>query len=65
MSTKEYGVSRDEFKGNSVFQIWEIRNGERSNFPVISFGYEKAKAIVENLEEVKQFIEDNERGIKL
>ena len=62
--SKEYEVSRDEFKGNPVFQIWEIKKGERSKFPVISFGYEKAKAIVENLEEIKQFIEDNERGIK-
>lgn len=59
--SKQYETDMSEYKGNDIFQIWEIKNGERSKFPVISFGKGKAEAILASVEEIKKFVE-GERG---
>ena len=44
------------FKGADIFTIWEIgENGERKQFPLISFGKKKAEAILRNADELKKF----------
>lgn len=58
---KETKVFIDEFKGNKVFGIWEIdKEGNNvSDRPAFSFGKAKAKLILNHLEELKNFVEDN------
>lgn len=49
-------IELSKFKGADVFTIWEVdENGERKNFPVVSFGKKKAEAIVKHIEDVKNF----------
>lgn len=55
---------REEFKGKPMFKIVKVdENGvelEQYSF-VISFGLPKAKAILENLEELKKFVAENDK----
>lgn len=48
-------VERSEFRGKPVLVI---RREENDKFP-FSFGLTKARLILENLEEIKRFVEDN------
>lgn len=51
-------VERSEFKGKPVLII---KRDENDKYP-FTFGMSKARLILENLEEVKRFVEDNEKG---
>ena len=48
-------VERSEFKGKPVLII---RRDENDKYP-FTFGLTKARLILENLEEIKRFVEDN------
>jgi hypothetical protein len=48
-------VERSEYKGNPTLVI---RRNEEDKYP-FSFGISKAKLILENLEEIKKFVQDN------
>jgi hypothetical protein len=48
-------VERSEYKGNPTLVI---RRNEEDQYP-FSFGISKAKLILENLEEIKKFVQDN------
>ena len=50
-------VERSEVKGKPVLVI---RRTEDDKYP-FSFGLTKAKMIIENLEEIKRFVEDNNK----
>lgn len=50
-------VERSEFKGKPVLII---RRSEDDKYP-FTFGMSKAKLILENLEEIKRFVEDNSK----
>jgi len=50
-------VERSEFKGKPVLIL---RRAEEDKYP-FSFGMSKAKLILENLEEIKRFVEDNSK----
>ena len=52
-------VERSEFKGKPVLII---RRDENDKYP-FSFGMTKAKMILENLEEIKRFVEDNDKAV--
>ncbi len=47
-------VERSEFKGKPVLVI---KRDENDQYP-FSFGLSKAKLILENLEEIKKFVEE-------
>ena len=49
-------VERSEFKGKPVLVM---KRDENDKFP-FSFGISKARLILENLEEIKKFVEENE-----
>jgi hypothetical protein len=49
---------RSEFKGKAMLVI---KRGEDEKFP-FSFGMTKAKMILESIEEIKQFVKDNEKS---
>jgi len=51
-----------EFKGNTIFQIWkeEAIPGSIKDFPVVSFGIKKAKAISESIKAIQKFIQMEE-----
>jgi hypothetical protein len=53
-------VERSEFKGKPVLII---KRDENDKYP-FSFGMTKAKMILENLEEIKRFVEDNEKAVE-
>jgi hypothetical protein len=46
-------VSESEFKGNPMLVI---KNDEQDQFP-FQFGVKKAKLVLENIEEIKKFVE--------
>lgn len=48
-------VERSEFKGKPVLVI---KRNEEDKYP-FSFGLSKAKLILENIEEIKKFVEEN------
>lgn len=48
-------VERSEFKGKPVLII---RRDENDKYP-FTFGLSKARLILENLEEIKRFVEEN------
>jgi len=50
-------IERSEFKGRPMLVI---KNSEEDKFP-FSFGLSKAKKILESIEEIKKFVEDNEK----
>ncbi len=48
-------IEKTEFKGKPVLIL---KRSEEDKFP-FSFGLGKARLIIENIEEIKKFIEDN------
>lgn len=48
-------IERSEFKGKPVIVI---KRDEEDKYP-FSFGLSKAKLILENIEEIKKFVEEN------
>jgi len=48
-------VTRNEYKGHPML---ELHNEGNSKYP-FSFGLSKAKLIVENIEEIKKFVDEN------
>ncbi len=48
-------IERSEFKGKPVIII---KRDEEDKYP-FTFGLSKAKLILENLEEIKKFVEEN------
>ena len=50
-------VERSEFKGRPMLVI---KNDEDDKYP-FSFGLSKARKIVENIEEIKKFVEENQK----
>ena len=64
--------SVEEWKGHSIYTIWETdANGtKRWKKPLISFGLNKAQAILEHSDEINEFIKEeqskpNQRIVKL
>lgn len=49
-------VEESEFKGNAMLVL---KQNEEDKFP-FQFGVKKAKLIVENIEEIKKFVEKND-----
>ena len=50
-------IERTEFKGKPVLVI---KRNEEDKYP-FSFGLMKAKLIVDNIEEIKKFVEENSK----
>ena len=51
-------IERSEFKGKPVLII---KRDENDKYP-FTFGMNKAKLILGNLEEIKRFVEDNDKA---
>lgn len=52
----------DEYKGSPILAIKNVdEDGEpqEGSYPVVSFGLKKAKAILEHVEDIKKFVEEN------
>lgn len=50
-------TSESEFKGNKMLVI---KNDEEDQYP-FQFGVKKAKLVLENIEEIKKFVEKHDR----
>ena len=50
-------VSESEFKGNPMLVI---KNSDDDQFP-FQFGLKKAKLVLENIEEIKKFVEKHDK----
>lgn len=49
-----------EYEGHPVIKIYELRpDGQKRDFPLITLGLRKAKAIVKHIEDVEAFSEGN------
>lgn len=51
-------VERSEYKGNPMLVI---KRNEEDKYP-FSFGLTKAQMILENIEEIKKFVEENAKN---
>lgn len=52
-------VEIGDYRGNPMFIIWPVDdNGVKAQYPVISIGGTKAKALIKHLEELKKFVGD-------
>ena len=51
-------IERSEFKGKPILIL---KRNEDDKYP-FSFGMTKAKLILENLEEIKRFVEENDHA---
>jgi hypothetical protein len=49
-------IEKSEYKGKPIIVI---KRNEEDKYP-FSFGLSKAKLILENIEEIKKFVEENE-----
>jgi len=54
---KTVKVLEEEFKGNPLFVVREFNNGEPEKYPIVSMGIKKAKSVLENIEDLKKFVE--------
>lgn len=56
-------VKVSEYQGNQMFGVWKVdeEGNSTSNFPVVSFGITKAKKILEHLEELKEYVKEQEK----
>jgi hypothetical protein len=50
-------VIREEFKGNPIIKL---KRTEDDQYP-FSFGLGKAKLVLQNIEEIKKFVEENDK----
>ncbi|MFC1495791.1 hypothetical protein ACFL52_00050 [Candidatus Margulisiibacteriota bacterium] len=50
-------AERSEFKGKPILVL---KNGEDDKYP-FSFGMSKARKIIEHIEDIKKFVEENEK----
>ena len=50
-----------EFKGNPIFSVFEFDGEERKDYPMFSFGFKKAKALLSHLGEIKEWVESLEK----
>lgn len=59
MSTKAF---KGEFKGKQIFEIHVVDEEDTPKYdrPLISFGVNKAKAILDHIEEIKEFVDEND-----
>lgn len=51
-------VSESEFKGNPMIVL---KNDEDDQYP-FQFGVKKAKLVIENIEEIKKFVEKHDKS---
>ena len=63
MAEKKTLLETKEFKGKPVLSIWKIDDAGNKvgEWPIISFGKAKATAILENAEEIKKFVDTNNK----
>ncbi len=54
-------VEPNKYGKHNLFSVFEVlENDVISEKPIVSFGVKKAKAILKHMEELKQFIKENE-----
>lgn len=54
-------IKFSEFKGKNILNIFNFRDdGATYDKPALSFGVGKAKMILDNIEEIKKFVKENE-----
>lgn len=52
-----------DYKGSPVLSIFEIDSeGNQGAYPVVSFGSKKAKAILKHLDEIKSWVDNQEKS---
>lgn len=57
---KETKVVPNEYRGHTLFSVFEFdKEGNQSEYPVISFAVNKAKVILKHLDELKKYVDDN------
>lgn len=53
----------EEYKGFPVLAVWQVKNGiKKGKAPIVSFGFKKAKAIVDNIEAIQEWVEEQEEA---
>lgn len=60
MSKTTKVMKGEEYKGNKMFIVASFTDDKRDQYPVVSMGLKKAKAVLENIEALKAFVKENE-----
>lgn len=58
-----YSSEQSDFNGHKVFTVYQTttnKSGKELTANVITFGLRKAIAIIDQIEQIKQFVKDNE-----
>lgn len=64
MEFEPHKCVEDEFKGNKILKIIKIDeegNEVEKYGTIVSFGFKKAAYIVENIEEIRKFVQENDK----
>ena len=58
---KQYEVFEEEYKGHKTIAIWQVdpAGNKVGTYPAVSFGLTKAKLILENIDLIKEIVEEN------
>ena len=57
----ETQIFYETFKGYPVIAIWQVEHGiKKGKAPIVSFGLKKARAVIENIQAIEQWVLDNE-----
>jgi alpha-galactosidase/6-phospho-beta-glucosidase family protein len=56
----KYEAKENEFRGNPIIEIG-YKNDNEQYIRIISFGYRKAQAIINNIDGIKAFVEKTEK----
>lgn len=62
MSNNETKVMENDFKGTPMFSIFEFDKEGNKNFkPLVNMGMKKAKLVLKHVEELKKYVQENEK----
>ena len=57
----ETEIFTEQFKGFPVLAIWQVENGiKKGKTPIVSFGLKKAKTILNNIEAIQEWVDEQE-----
>jgi muconolactone delta-isomerase len=56
---KKTKVVYSDYKGSKMFGVWEVDDNDEtvSDFPIVSFGLTKAKAVLKHIDELTLYAE--------
>lgn len=64
MENNKTVIEKGEYLGKPIVSIFPVIDGQVVRKPIISFGKKKAEAILNHVEEIKNFLNEGKNGDK-